>query len=482
MGNFGFSYDDARRRTGLTFPNSHTGAYTYDTVSRPTGVTWNTATPSLIASQTNVWNSVGNISSSTTTHGLTGTRTYGYDQNNRLTSRTTTGSLNSPHPALTWNLDVVGNRTSTVLNGVTTSYSLNGAQLNQYGTIGGASQTWDTRGNLLTDGTRSLTYDADNRLIQAVSGATTCTYTYDFAHRMASRLETGGNQIRMIYDQNWNVIATISGSTGSILQKFIHGPQVDELLAQVALSSSSTYYLTKDHLGSTTALVRASTNAVVERYTCDEYGAVQVWDASNQPVSTNPLTRTLFTGREYQPATGLYHYRHRWYHPGIGRFVSPDPIGFAGGDVNWYTYVGNNSLRAIDPKGLSPSWQPPRELGQGQPGFDEGFNDGAGNAAKFCAAALGAWAGAGLLAEYAVAAGIESAVTGAMAAGGLGATARGAESAARDLKNGNPVDVGDAIEGADGGALGGICAFAAGSAGGGEIAKKVADVFGKLFR
>ena len=355
LGNFGFSYDDARRRTGLTFPNSHTGAYTYDTVSRPTGVTWNTATPSLIASQTNVWNSVGNISSSTTTHGLTGTRTYGYDQNNRLTTRTTSGSLNSPHPALTWNLDVVGNRTSTVLNGVTTSYSLNGAQLNQYGTIGGASQTWDTRGNLLTDGTRSLTYDADNRLIQAVSGAATCTYTYDFAHRMASRLETGGSQIRMIYDQNWNVIATISGANGSILQKFIHGPQVDELLAQVGWTSSSTYYLTKDHLGSTTAIVRASTNTITERYTYDEYGAVQVWDTNNQPVSTTPFTRTLFTGREYQPATGLYHYRHRWYHPGIGRFVSPDPIGFEGGDVNWYGYVRNAPSKFIDPLGLQVS-------------------------------------------------------------------------------------------------------------------------------
>jgi|GEM_PF-1554542 len=69
LGNFGFAYDDAQRRTGLTFPNNHTGAYTYDTASRPTGVTWNTAAPSLIASQTNVWNSVGNITSSTTTHG-----------------------------------------------------------------------------------------------------------------------------------------------------------------------------------------------------------------------------------------------------------------------------------------------------------------------------------------------------------------------------------------------------------------------------
>jgi RHS repeat-associated protein len=159
----------------------------------------------------------------------------------------------------------------------------------------------------------------------------------------------------MIYDQNWNVIATISGANGSILQKFIHGPQVDELLAQVGWTSSSTYYLTKDHLGSTTAIVRASTNTITERYTYDEYGAVQVWDTNNQPVSTTPFTRTLFTGREYQPATGLYHYRHRWYHPGIGRFVSPDPIGFEGGDVNWYGYVRNAPSKFIDPLGLQVS-------------------------------------------------------------------------------------------------------------------------------
>jgi len=301
------------------------------------------------------------------THGLTGTRTYGYDQNNRLTSRTTTGSLNSPHPALTWNLDAVGNRTSTVLNGATTTYTLNAAQLNQYATVGAASETWDTRGNLLTDGTRTLAYDADNRLTQAVAGGVTCSYTYDFAHRLARRTQTGGGDIRYIYDQNWNVIATIAGSNGALLQKFIHGPQVDDILAQVGLTSSSTYYLTKDHLGSTTALVRASANSVVERYTYDEYGAVQVWNTNNQPVSTTPLTRTLtrtlFTGREYDATVGLYHYRHRWYHPGIGRFIQPDPIGFEGGDVNWYGYVKSMPLKLVDPTGLSPeSWWHPKHL------------------------------------------------------------------------------------------------------------------------
>jgi RHS repeat-associated protein len=355
LGGFAFSYDDAQRRTGLTFPNNHTGAYTYDNASRPTGLTWNTNAPALIASQSLTWNNVGNITSISATNGLSGTRNYTYDQINRLTARTTTGALNSTHPALTWNLDAVGNRTSIVLNGTTTTYSLNSTQLNQYSTVGGSSLTWDTRGNLLTDGTRTLTYDADNRLATAAASGTTATYTYDFAHRLARRSQTGGGEIRYLYDQNWNVIATIAGTNGALLQKWIHGPSVDEVLAQVGSTSATTYYLTKDHLGSTTALVSAQTNTVSERYTYDEFGAVQVWNSSNQPVSTAPLTRYLFTGREYDSTVGLYHYRHRWYHPGLGRFISPDPLGVLE-TVNLYTYVSSSPLTILDPSGLS-DWE-----------------------------------------------------------------------------------------------------------------------------
>ena len=49
---------------------------------------------------------------------------------------------------------------------------------------------------------------------------------------------------------------------------------------------------------------------------------------------------------------GLYYYRARYYDPLEGRFISKDPIGFAGGDVNVYRYVGNNSINFIDPLGL----------------------------------------------------------------------------------------------------------------------------------
>jgi RHS repeat-associated protein len=64
------------------------------------------------------------------------------------------------------------------------------------------------------------------------------------------------------------------------------------------------------------------------------------------------LGGSAFTGREWDDETGLYYYRARYYDPKIGRFLSEDPIGFAGGDVNLYAYVWNNPTRYLDPFGL----------------------------------------------------------------------------------------------------------------------------------
>ena len=59
----------------------------------------------------------------------------------------------------------------------------------------------------------------------------------------------------------------------------------------------------------------------------------------------------MFTGREYDSETGLYFYRARYYDPAIGRFISEDPIGFEGGDLNLYAYVRNNPVIYKDPHG-----------------------------------------------------------------------------------------------------------------------------------
>jgi RHS repeat-associated protein len=61
--------------------------------------------------------------------------------------------------------------------------------------------------------------------------------------------------------------------------------------------------------------------------------------------------RYHFTGQEYDADIGLHYYRARWYSTELGRFVSEDPIGFDGGDVNLYGYVRNNPSNFIDPIG-----------------------------------------------------------------------------------------------------------------------------------
>ena len=59
-----------------------------------------------------------------------------------------------------------------------------------------------------------------------------------------------------------------------------------------------------------------------------------------------------YTGKYFDEVTGLQNNWNRWYDPKQGRFISQDPIGFAGGDENLYRYVGNGPTNATDPSGL----------------------------------------------------------------------------------------------------------------------------------
>jgi RHS repeat-associated protein len=71
----------------------------------------------------------------------------------------------------------------------------------------------------------------------------------------------------------------------------------------------------------------------------DEHKAIQ---------TLNPYR---FTGREFD-TDDLYYYRARYYDPTLGAFITPDPIGFLGGDMNLHRYVGNDPVNFVDYSGF----------------------------------------------------------------------------------------------------------------------------------
>lgn len=62
------------------------------------------------------------------------------------------------------------------------------------------------------------------------------------------------------------------------------------------------------------------------------------------------MNQTL-AGQYYDSESGLHYNYHRYYDPSTGRYLTPDPIGLAGG-INLFAYVENNPVNFVDPYGL----------------------------------------------------------------------------------------------------------------------------------
>ena len=219
----------------------------------------------------------------------------------------------------------------------------------------GYSLAYDLNDNLGSGlNLNSYTHDIENRLISATTPNDSISFTYDaFGTRTSKTVD--GVVTNYILDGN-QVIAEYDGSA-QLLRRYVYAG-LDQPIQMV--TPSATYYYHADALGSIIALSDTGAN-LVETYALGPYG--QVHQAS---LLGNPY---LFTGREYDSETGLYYYRNRYYDPGLGRFLEPDPMGTADG-LNLYAYVGGNPVNFVDPLGL---------FATGQSGFSVGsFLDSAG--------------------------------------------------------------------------------------------------------
>lgn len=224
-------------------------------------------------------------------------------------------------------------------------------EVNQLTAGNGAVYTHDASGNrlselrTLTSELTTYTWTSENRLrrIDFPDGRV-AEYSYDpFGRRIQKKLTApdGTETVRrFIYDRE-DILFELDGN-GAVISEYLHGPGIDEPISM--RKDGQTYYYHQDALGSIVAITDADKN-LVQRYEYDAYGAITyVLDPDfKQPYA--------FTGREYDEESGLYYYRARYYDPKVGRFISKDPIGFAGGDVNLYGYVLNDPVNGVDPDG-----------------------------------------------------------------------------------------------------------------------------------
>jgi RHS repeat-associated protein len=266
---------------------------------------------------------------------------YGYDAASRLTGLT---YKNGPNVlgTLTYAYDNAGSRgqiggtwARTGLPQSMASATYNAA--NHQLTFGGQSLTYDLNGDLTSDGTTTYTWDTRNRLASLSGPGMSATFQYDPLSRRTRKV-INSTTTDFLYD-GINPVQELSG--GSPVANLLIGLGIDEYFTRA--DSAGTRALLTDALGSTVALTDP-TAAVQSQYTYEAFGGVAISGETNG----NPFQ---YTGRE-NDGTGLRYYRARYYHAAVQRFISEDPIEFAGGQVNPYVYVRNNPMLWSDALGL----------------------------------------------------------------------------------------------------------------------------------
>lgn len=332
----GYSYDAAGNLTELTYPGNKKVIYTYDELNRLRTVTidWLTGKPvatyNYKPQETDILDNLVQFNGITTA--------YTFDTAHRLTGMT------SPVASYSFTeLDGNGNRKGlTQTEPLAFTYSPNiilygyNDQKNRLMSAGSASFGYDNEGQLTSGYGGGFTFDHEHRL----TGAGGTTYAYDGT---GNRLQatSGGTTTRYIYDAGGNLLAEADGGN-TIIRYYIHGAG---LLAMVT-PTDQVYNYHYNATGSTVAMTDQS-QTMVNKYAYDPFGNI-----GNQEESIpQPFKYVGQFGVMTEP-NGFYYMKARYYDPNVGRFISEDPTGFDGGDVNLMAYVGNQPVNGIDPSGL----------------------------------------------------------------------------------------------------------------------------------
>jgi len=279
-------------------------------------------------------------------------RAFTYDTLDRLSTVT------KPQETLDYLCDKAGNRQLVYKDAALSQTYAYLSGTNRLQTVTGPPNTafeYDANGNATRRTTstmnHALTYDQENRLVKVMQvWSTKGAYVYNaFGQRTVKTADLSA-ATAYFYDFDGNLVMESDGVRGPFHKEYIYGGGSRLAMAYPGGSPVCrdgagaprvcVYFYHNDRLG-TPELMTDSNKMQVWKADYDAFG-----EAAVDPAST-VVNNFRFPGQYYDAETGLHYNWHRYYDPKTGRYLTPDPIGLAGG-INPYVYVENDPINKID--------------------------------------------------------------------------------------------------------------------------------------
>ncbi|WP_420031353.1 RHS repeat-associated core domain-containing protein [Streptomyces sp. cg28] len=332
--NLTFTQDDAGNVTSIFDDTTQAGTtkadyqcFTYDGNRRLTEA-WTPKTANCAASGRTTANLDGAApywtSYEYTASGQRKTETQHTSSGNTATNYTYGTTKNQPHPLI-----------QTVKGSTTNSYA------------------YDDNGNTTSrpgpTGQQNLTWSSEDSLATTSVGTAKTTYLYDASGDLLIRRATGDGET-VLYLGATEVHLTTKGTTKTLSATRTYTAASQTIAVRTATSGTSgtkLSFLAADHHGTSSIALDATTYAVTKRYTTP-FGTSRGAKAASWPDDKG------FLGKPADDTTGLTHIGAREYDPGIGQFISVDPVLSLGQhqSLNGYSYANQHPTTSSDPTGL----------------------------------------------------------------------------------------------------------------------------------
>ena len=283
-------------------------------------------------------------------------RTYDYDARNHLVSQSDNTGFKL------WGYDANSNRTNTQIGATNYLYTI-ATNSNRLQSVAGPvikTYTYDAAGNPLSDGATTFTWNAAGKLSTTINNAKTHTYKTNGLDQRITKNGPLSSKFFFFYDPAGQLIGEYRNNSSTatptddwlVRQETIWLEDIPVAVIRKPTETSpiQVYYIQADHLNTPRVIVNQGNNPVWRWENTHPFGAnlpEEDPDGNAQLFEYQPR----FPGQYFDKETNLHYNYFRYYEPETGRYISPDPIGLAGG-INTYGYVEQNPLSFVDPRGL----------------------------------------------------------------------------------------------------------------------------------